>query len=83
MGVAYVFFARGLEPVPPLSALLISTLEPLLNPVWVMLIYGEVPGPFALTGAVVVIASVLVYNMVDMKKRAAEQTTLKEHMISH
>jgi len=29
-----------------------------LNPVWVAIFIGEVPGPFALVGAVIIIATV-------------------------
>jgi drug/metabolite transporter (DMT)-like permease len=81
IGVAFIFFARGLEIVPPLSALLISTLEPILNPIWVMLIYGEVPGTFAFIGAVIVIVSVLTYNIIDMKKSASEQIKISEQAL--
>jgi drug/metabolite transporter (DMT)-like permease len=59
VGIAYVLFARGLKRVPAAEASLISMLEPVLNPVWVMLGTGETPGRWALAGGAVVVASVV------------------------
>ncbi len=59
MGIAYMLFNRGLKRVPAAEASLISMLEPVLNPVWVLLGTGERPGPWALLGGGVVIASVV------------------------
>jgi drug/metabolite transporter (DMT)-like permease len=59
VGIAYVLFARGLRRVPAAEASLISMLEPVLNPVWVMLGTGETPGRWALAGGGVVVASVV------------------------
>lgn len=39
--LAYAFFARGIRLVSPLTANFLATLEPILNPVWVALIYAE------------------------------------------
>jgi drug/metabolite transporter (DMT)-like permease len=41
LGIAYVFLAKGLEQVSPVSASLTSTIEPILNPIWVAIFYGE------------------------------------------
>lgn len=37
MGIAYILFNRGLKRVAAAEASLISMLEPVLNPVWVLL----------------------------------------------
>ena len=39
--------------VTPVTAALLSNLEPILNPVWVFLFVGEKPGPLTVIGAVV------------------------------
>jgi drug/metabolite transporter (DMT)-like permease len=59
LGVAYVLFIRGVKKVPAAEASLISMLEPVLNPVWVLLGTGERPGPWALAGGAVVVAAVV------------------------
>lgn len=67
LGIAYVFLAKGLDRVSPVSASLTSTIEPILNPIWVAIFYGEVLTPVAILGAVIVILSATVYNVVNAK----------------
>ena len=61
LGIPYLLCARAAEHCPPLACSLLSALEPLLNPLWVFLFDGEAPGVFALTGGVVVIATVTLW----------------------
>jgi len=58
LGIPYVLYGIASRDCPPLACSLIGMLEPLLNPVWVAIFIGEVPGPFALAGAVIIIATV-------------------------
>jgi len=60
MGFAYLSFAKGLRSVPASEASLLSMLEPVFNPVWVLLGTGETPGPWALAGAAVVLTAAAV-----------------------
>lgn len=50
MGLPYVLLARGLKWIPPQEATLILLLEPLLNPTWVWLCWGEAPSPATVIG---------------------------------
>jgi drug/metabolite transporter (DMT)-like permease len=63
LGIAYWLFVKGVRRVPAAEASLISMLEPILNPVWVLLFFGERPGPWAIAGGAVVIASVVVRTL--------------------
>lgn len=63
MGIAYVCLSRGLRHTPPVTASLVSGIEPVLNPVWVALIYGERLSPLAVAGGVIVIGSIVVYSV--------------------
>lgn len=58
LGIPYVLYGIASKDCPPLACSLIGMLEPLLNPVWVAIFIGEVPGPFALAGAVIIIVTV-------------------------
>ncbi len=58
LGIPYVLYGIASRDCPPLACSLIGMLEPLLNPVWVAIFIGEVPGPFALIGAVIIIVTV-------------------------
>jgi drug/metabolite transporter (DMT)-like permease len=59
LGFASLLFSYGIRQVSALKAMLILTLEPILNPVWVFLFTGEVPGIYAIVGGVFIIAAVL------------------------
>ena len=59
IGLAYYTFGRGLKLINPVAASLISLFEAIFNPVWVALFTGELPGPFALLGAGVIILAVV------------------------
>lgn len=70
LGLAYVFFTTGLRTTPPVVASLLTGVEPVCNPIWVALFYGETITPLSLTGAVVVIGSIIVYQILKQKKAA-------------
>lgn len=60
---AYLAFARGLRHLRAVEASVVQTVEPVLNPVWVWLGIGEVPGPWAIAGGLVVVGSVLARSL--------------------
>ena len=68
LGIPYVLYALAASKISPLSCSLIGMIEPLLNPIWVAIFYGEVPGAFAFCGGIVVILSVVIYNVWDEKQ---------------
>jgi drug/metabolite transporter (DMT)-like permease len=58
IAVAYVFLTRGVRRVTALEASLLLLLEPMLNPLWALLVHGERPGPWAaLGGAIIILAT--------------------------
>jgi drug/metabolite transporter (DMT)-like permease len=59
VGLAYVLYALAVPRLTALEGSLLPTLEPVLNPVWVALFHGEVPGPLAIAGGICVLGSVL------------------------
>jgi len=63
VGMAYVFFSVGIKTTPALLGCLITALEPVLNPIWVGLATSERPGWFALAGGVVIITTIVIYNI--------------------
>ena len=72
IGLAFIFFTQGIKHIPALEANLIGTLEPVLNPIWVFLFYGESMGAFALLGGLVVLGGV-VLSAVGSAKAAKEE----------
>lgn len=58
LGLPYILYSKAIKHVSALEASLIPVLEPILNPVWVFFLLGEVPGKWAFIGGFIVIASV-------------------------
>ncbi len=69
IGLSFIFFTSAIKHVPAIEATLISTLEPVLNPVWVFLFIGEQPGPLALLGGLIVLAGIA-WNAVGSARAA-------------
>ncbi|MCL2628266.1 MAG: EamA family transporter [Oscillospiraceae bacterium] len=70
VGIAYVFFSKAIKRISALLACLITTIEPILNPSWVALagVIGflpetEIPGRFAIIGGIIIIVTVVGYNV--------------------
>jgi len=50
LGIPYFLFSKGLETISLQEASLIVLIEPVLNPIWVALVVGEVPSVATLIG---------------------------------
>lgn len=55
---AYAFFASGLKRVIAVEASIISMVEPVVNPVWVFLGYGETPTIYSIIGGLIIVAAI-------------------------
>lgn len=67
VGTAYILLTEGLKTTPAVTASLVSGIEPVLNPILVAVFYHETVGPLALIGAVVVVGSIVLYNILLSK----------------
>ncbi len=66
-GLGYICMAEGLRGTPPLTASLISMVEPIINPIIAAVVLHEMLTPVALVGAAIVIVSVILYNIAQEK----------------
>lgn len=74
LGLPYVLYAYAIRHVAAIEAILIPVIEPVLNPIWVLLILGESPGIYALIGGIIVIASLTFRSIVQLwQNREVEQ----------
>jgi drug/metabolite transporter (DMT)-like permease len=69
VGLPYALFARAIREVTALEAMLIPTIEPVLNPLWVLLLLGEAPGGMALMGGAVILSTVTGRGLLPLLKR--------------
>jgi len=58
LGIGYAIFSHAIKRVRALEAVLIPSIEPLFNPIWVFFITGETPGGWALVGGGLVLLAV-------------------------
>lgn len=57
LGIPYWLFSKGLEQISVQEASLIVLIEPVLNPLWVGLIVGELPSGATLIGGLCIVGS--------------------------
>ncbi len=60
LGLGFALFLYGQKHLPAIESSLIAMLEPILNPVWVYIGYGEYPGNWAVIGGLVIIAALVI-----------------------
>lgn len=69
LGIPYILFGKASGNCSALAISLIAVVEPLLNPVWVAIFDGEIPGPFAIIGAVIILTAITVWCAVGDKAK--------------
>ena len=68
----YLLFTRGLREVESSEASLLALIEPVLNPVWVALFYGEEPSAATVAGGAIILLGLGVrYGVMREPARAA------------
>ena len=77
LGLPYVLYAIAIKSVTALEATLIPLLEPVLNPLWVMLALGEQPGPWAILGGTLVLGAVLARGALMVRTRRNAQALVR------
>ena len=78
LGLPYVLYATAIKQVTALEATLIPLLEPVLNPLWVMLALGERPGPWAIVGGLLVLSAVLSRGLLMMRTSRVTRLRMRD-----
>jgi drug/metabolite transporter (DMT)-like permease len=60
MALPYVLFARGVRTVRTQEAALLTLIEPILNPLWVWIFWGEFPGTATCIGGGLIIGGLAI-----------------------
>ncbi len=69
LGLGLAVFVTGVRLVPAALAALVSTLEPVLGPIWVWLIHAEVPGGRTIIGGAIVFVALLIHIFNDWRQQ--------------
>ena len=70
LGLAYVLYSYAILHVKALEATLITSIEPILNPLWVFLLLGEKPGFYSLVGGLIVLVSITIRYLFEQKNNS-------------
>ena len=65
MGTPYFLFSMAVRHVPAVTAILVPMIEPVLNPLWVLLLLGEAPSPMAIAGGAIILGTVAARSIAD------------------
>jgi drug/metabolite transporter, DME family len=65
IGAGYALMLSGLRHVPALEATLLMFIEPVLSPVWALVVHGERPGPWVIAGGAVILGATAVYMWLE------------------
>ena len=68
IGLTSVLFVYGMKRVKAIQAMLITAIEPILNPVWVFLFVGEKPSLTALMGGSIILATVVASSIIGWRR---------------
>jgi drug/metabolite transporter, DME family len=63
IALAYAAFVKGLKHVTATEASLTGMIEPVANPIWVLLFLGERPSGYAIAGGAIVLAAIAWHTM--------------------
>lgn len=69
LGVSYWLYARAIKHVTALESVLIPVMEPILNPIWVLIALHEKPSLLALVGGTIVLSAVTVRAIISVRSR--------------
>jgi drug/metabolite transporter (DMT)-like permease len=76
--IPYLLYSLAIRHVRALDASIISIIEPILNPIWVMLATGEQPAFWSLVGGAIVLTTSLTRSVLASRNATAVETLLPE-----
>jgi len=82
LGIPYILFSKAIMIATALEASLITMIEPILNPIWVILVIGEIPGLFSIIGGIIVIVAVAVRCVIVSPAKFHNEGKINEEKVS-
>jgi drug/metabolite transporter (DMT)-like permease len=80
LGLPYFFFSKGLRSISLQEASLIALVEPVLNPIWVALMVGEIPALATITGGAMILVGLTVryiWPLLSQSRAPRSELTLR------
>jgi drug/metabolite transporter (DMT)-like permease len=76
--IPYLLYSVAIRHVRALDASIISIIEPVLNPIWVMLVMSEHPSFWSIVGGTIVLATSLTRSLVSSRNARAADALLPD-----
>jgi drug/metabolite transporter (DMT)-like permease len=70
VGCASLLFSYGIKRVSAVQAMLTAMVEPVLNPLWVLVVTGEKPSASALIGGGIIITAVMASSVIGKRRES-------------
>jgi drug/metabolite transporter (DMT)-like permease len=67
-GICMILYAAALKHITAIEAILITVIEPILNPLWVLIFAGEKPSFYAILGGIIVLSTVTARGVYASKR---------------
>ena len=68
LGLASIIYAYGMKRISAVQAMLTAIIEPIFNPLWVLIVIGERPSLVALAGGTIIIAAVFSSSLIGRRR---------------
>ena len=76
LGLSYILYSIAIKQVTALEGVLIPIIEPVLNPIWVFLLVGEIPGPWAIVGGLIIFMTISIRSVIPVYQGVTKPKTL-------
>ncbi|MCQ2604199.1 MAG: DMT family transporter [Spirochaetia bacterium] len=73
IGCADILFCHGIKGVSALSAGLICFLEGIMNPVWVVIFYGEIPSVCTIAGGLIIMGMIILRTVIKNRRYTCDK----------
>jgi len=73
IGISYILYALAIKHLKALESMLIMFLEPILNPIWVAIFYGEKPSLYSLIGGIIILITLAIRSILASKDMEEEK----------
>ena len=74
-GLSFVLYTWVIRRLEAIEAVITQTIEPIFNPIWVFLVVGEQPGPWALLGGGIVLTAITLHAILRHRNRLQHRKT--------
>ena len=73
LGLSYILYSIAIKNTTALEAIMVPLIEPILNPIWVLLFLAERPTRWAIVGGAIVIISLIIHSKITIDQSASSK----------